>query len=108
MCTTKASKTVSTPTVTDKDLPVLRNPYVDGLNAFASRGISSLRIDRAPSGTTRTPPVTAPVVALPTPNRPATPGTSTGDTTQDADLEAIRRRAGMTSDARLSISRSQS
>lgn len=105
MCTTKKAATVSAPTVTDKDLPILRNPYVDGLNAY-SRGTSSLRIDRAPSGTTRISPVTAPVVALPTPARPATPDISTGDTTQDAELEAIRRRAGLTSDARLTISRS--
>lgn len=81
MCTAKKPKTAAPTVVTEKDLPILRNPYLDGANAFAARGVRSLRIDRASSGTTQTPTVVRPVVTTPTPPRPLAPGSGGGTVT---------------------------
>lgn len=91
MCTAKKPKTAAPTVVTEKDLPILRNPYLDGANAFAARGVRSLRIDRASSATTQTPTVVRPVVTTPTPPRPLAPGTGTGTVTDvgRSDLDTI-------------------
>lgn len=51
MCLTKRPKVVAASTVAnaDKDPPILRNPYLDGINPLIlsrQKGVASLRIDR--------------------------------------------------------------
>lgn len=110
MCTAKKPKSVATPVVAEKDLPVLRNPWLD---APANRGVSSLRIDRrrASSGTASRPTVTTPGVTSPTPT-PTSPGVQTGGTQltdrQVSILSGLSALGGPSgSAARLLLSRQQ-
>ncbi|MFN3558936.1 MAG: hypothetical protein ACK4UQ_06575 [Brevundimonas sp.] len=110
MCTAKKPKSVATQVVSEKDLPVLRNPWLD---APANRGVSSLRIDRrrASSGTATRPTVTTPGVTSPTPT-PPTPGVQTGGTQlTDRQVTILRGLSslggGMGSISRLVLSRQE-
>ena len=76
MCLVKKPKVVQSTTAENKDAPVLRNPYLDGLPSVlrARRGgVQSLTIRRGgASGTANTPSTAPPAVA----SRPAPASTS--------------------------------
>ena len=79
MCVVKTPK-ITQPTAaatTDKPLPVMRNPYLDGIDPLIrsrQTGMSSLRIDRKPAGSSAT--ITRPPASTPTAAPTAAPSAS--------------------------------
>lgn len=91
MCLVKTPKVVQSTAAENKEAPVLRNPYLDGLPSIlrARRGgVQSLTIRRGgPSGSANTPP--------PAPTPVAPPPTGGGSTSRDAELgEKLSRFPG--------------
>lgn len=59
MCLAKGPKVVQASAASDKPVPVLRNPYLDGIDPIIrarSMGTRSMRIDRGSASTARTGP----------------------------------------------------
>jgi hypothetical protein len=102
MCLTKTPKIVSpsTTAANDKPLPVLRNPFLDGIDpliAARRTGTSGLRIDRGPrrnppgsgriSRTTPNPPTFTGGTVSPTPGSSGSSGSGGGRTTVSPRME---------------------
>jgi hypothetical protein len=93
MCLVKTAKPVAPTAGLEKEVQVLRNPFLDGLDPLVQAkrtGMSSLRVDRARAGTPTLPGrIVRPVVGGPgpspsTPSPGYTPSPSTGGRTLPA------------------------